>query len=91
MRNIQADESRPDTRSRETRHDLLSLTGGALVGLGLVLGPSGNMLAWVPLLLGIGVAIIGAVWSARVALDNARSHCTETIVTIPTDTHDSMH
>lgn len=72
MRITNADERRRDTYWRNTRHDILSLTGGTLVGLGLVLGPSRDVLAWALLLVGIGVTITGMIWSGRVTLTNAR-------------------
>ena len=58
---------------RKMRHDVLSLSGGALLGVGLVLNVSATPVAWILVLVGVAVAIMGIVWSARIALTDAHA------------------
>lgn len=56
---------------RKMRHDVFSLSGGALLGVGLVLDVSATPVAWILVLVGVAVAIMGIVWSARIAFTDA--------------------
>lgn len=92
MHNTQRDPSHHRSLRRETRHDLLSLAGGALLGVGLVLGPAVATFAWALILVGAVAALSGAVWSGRVAFASAQQplQCQPTRDTTeaPADAHD---
>ncbi|MGZ3639016.1 MAG: hypothetical protein ACXVCX_14395 [Ktedonobacterales bacterium] len=73
MDETHVEKSQRTSRWRKMRHDLFSLSGGALLGVGLVLNVSTTPVAWILVLVGIAVAITGIVWSARIALTDAHA------------------
>lgn len=67
MQNKHVEGAQRDSRPRGARHALLSFSGGALVGFGLVLSPATSSFTWILVFVGVAVALTGAVWSGRVA------------------------